>query len=347
MPKARQQGLGRQIRIGHQGQSRRVITHGLVGVNIDTQQGAGNLEAASKGGVVIGFGQFGANSQYYVRFGHHDSLIEDLTGVDVHRLDASLGFEHFASEVHKMLTDNGFGAFYVFDSLTSLLYTWRSDLAVGNFFRVTCPYLFELDTIAYFPLLRNRHTYATVAGIRETTQVLLDLHHIDDALYVHPLKVWQRHSPTMFFPHRLAGGQALSITSSAATTQLFSSLARRADPPDVWQRMVEDAWNALDGDARNEDAAAASLEGNPTPALAWDIAVHHADLHEALGKGRPAEEFWKPVAEAVAQRAPEQVRDVARKYLTDDRLTVATLEPLPLDGRRMPAPDAAVDHAIR
>ncbi|HHW78468.1 MAG TPA: insulinase family protein [Xanthomonadaceae bacterium] len=44
---------------------------------------------------------------------------------------------------------------------------------------------------------------------------------------------------------------------------------------------------------------------------------------------------------------PEQVRDVARKYLTDDRLTVATLEPLPLDGRRPPAPDAAVDHAIR
>ena len=44
---------------------------------------------------------------------------------------------------------------------------------------------------------------------------------------------------------------------------------------------------------------------------------------------------------------PEQVRTVARKYLTDDRLTVATLEPLPLDGRRPTAPGAAVDHAIR
>jgi len=44
---------------------------------------------------------------------------------------------------------------------------------------------------------------------------------------------------------------------------------------------------------------------------------------------------------------PEQVREVARKYLSDDRLTVATLEPLPLAGRRLPAPGAALDHAIR
>ena len=44
---------------------------------------------------------------------------------------------------------------------------------------------------------------------------------------------------------------------------------------------------------------------------------------------------------------PEQVRAVARKYLTDDRLTVATLEPLPLDGRRPSVPTAGMDHAIR
>ena len=44
---------------------------------------------------------------------------------------------------------------------------------------------------------------------------------------------------------------------------------------------------------------------------------------------------------------PEQVCAVARKYLTDDRLTVATLEPLPLDSRRPSAPTAGMDHAIR
>lgn len=190
----------------------------------------------------------------YLSFGVRPPLLEDLDDVEVHVLDPSVGFERFAIATHELLAAIGPLGFYVVDPLTDLHRAWHSDLMVLNFFKATCPYLFELDTIAYFPLLRNRHSYATVAGIRETTQVLLDLHRIDDALYVHPLKVWQRHSPTMFFPHRLAGGQALSITSSAATTQLFSSLARRVEPPDVWQRTVEDAWNALDSEAADPDA---------------------------------------------------------------------------------------------
>ncbi|MCB1777237.1 MAG: insulinase family protein [Candidatus Competibacteraceae bacterium] len=44
---------------------------------------------------------------------------------------------------------------------------------------------------------------------------------------------------------------------------------------------------------------------------------------------------------------PEQVREVARKYLIDDQLTVAMLEPLPLEGRRAAMPGAAMGHAIR
>ena len=236
----------------------------------------------------------------YLSFGVRPPLLEDLDGVEVHVLDPSVGFERFAIATHELLAEIGPLGFYVVDPLTDLHRAWHSDLMVLNFFKATCPYLFELDTIAYFPLLRNRHTYSTVAGIRETTQVLLDLHHIDDALYVHPLKVWQRHSPTMFFPHRLAGGQALSITSSAATTQLFSSLARRADPPDVWQRMVEDAWNALDGDLRSGDANDGAAEpvrprarGGDAGAQAGDAAREAArqTLLGVLvgGRGRMAE----------------------------------------------------------
>jgi zinc protease len=43
---------------------------------------------------------------------------------------------------------------------------------------------------------------------------------------------------------------------------------------------------------------------------------------------------------------PEQVQTVERKYLTDDHLTVAILEPLPLAGRRLAPPGAAADHVI-
>ncbi len=182
----------------------------------------------------------------YLRFGQHGPLLDDLDGVEVYRLDASLGFENFASAVHQIVTEVGFGAFYILDSLTSLLYTWRSDLAVGNFFKVTCPYLFELDTVAYFGLIRREHTFATLAMIRDTTQLLLDVYYIGGSTYVHPLKVWLRHSPTMFFPHLLNGDEANPITSSETTARLFASASLRVDPPDHWHRVVQQGWEALD-----------------------------------------------------------------------------------------------------
>jgi len=95
---------------------------------------------------------------------------------------------------------------------------------IGNFFQVTCPYLFRLNTIAYFALIKNRNSYATIARIRETTQVLLDLFRFDDHIYVHPLKAWNRYSPTMFLPHISQGNQFVPITSSAETARYLSRL---------------------------------------------------------------------------------------------------------------------------
>lgn len=44
------------------------------------------------------------------------------------------------------------------------------------------------------------------------------------------------------------------------------------------------------------DAIVESVADNPRPATVWDIAVHHADLHEALGLGRMPERLWLPIA---------------------------------------------------
>jgi len=54
----------------------------------------------------------------------------------------------------------------------------------------------------------------------------------------------------------------------------------------------------------HQDAMAASVADNPRPASVWNIAVHHADLHEALGLPRMPEHLWLPVAEALAPTAP-------------------------------------------
>jgi uncharacterized protein (TIGR03083 family) len=54
-----------------------------------------------------------------------------------------------------------------------------------------------------------------------------------------------------------------------------------------------------------QDAVAESAVDNPRPALVWNIAVHHADLHEALGLPRMPDRLWLPITEALLPRAPE------------------------------------------
>jgi len=170
----------------------------------------------------------------YVRFGDHEPLVGDGPGTVTYRVDPTQGFESFAMEVHEVAEREGLHAFYVFDCLTDLLEHWHSDLMIGNFFKITCPYLYELDTVAYFALIRGSHTYGTIATIRDTTQLLLDLYQVSGSLYIHPLKVWQRYSPTMFFPHLIRGDEAVSITASSQVADLFASVQRQGDRLDPW-----------------------------------------------------------------------------------------------------------------
>jgi uncharacterized protein (TIGR03083 family) len=50
----------------------------------------------------------------------------------------------------------------------------------------------------------------------------------------------------------------------------------------------------------HQDAVAESAAESTRPAIVWDIAVHHADLHEALGLGQLPGPLWEPVLAAVA-----------------------------------------------
>lgn len=173
---------------------------------------------------------------------------------EVYRLDPAQGFEGFASQVHKIIEDEGLLAFYVFDCLTGLLDSWYSDVMIGNFFRVTCPFLFSLNTVAYSAVIRDEHTTDTVARIREMTQGLLDLSSADGDLYIHPLKVWQRYSPTMFFPHRINGDRAESITASADAARLFSNLRHSGRREDYWDKTLGHAWESMDRSEKEKTA---------------------------------------------------------------------------------------------
>ena len=184
----------------------------------------------------------------YMHFTGHTLLLDESTGIRTYEFDPAEGFETFTMNVRQRITAEGRDAFYVFDCLSDLQVAWATDLMMGNFFQVTCPYLFELNTVAYFPVLRGRHSFDTIARIRETTQLLLDIYMDQDQLYINPLKVWNRYSPNMFLPHQyvakdgsflpLKGGFEVSrfYTLVDALTQVYEN-----QNWDSWERFVLDA----------------------------------------------------------------------------------------------------------
>lgn len=182
----------------------------------------------------------------YIRFANHKPLVEKTKASAVYHLNASLGFESFSSEINKIISREGRGVYYVFDCLSDLLSAWSNDLMIGNFFKITCPFLFELDTIAYFSILRNRHSFKTVARIRDTTQLLIDVYRFENHYYVHPLKVWNRYSPTMFLPHIRKKNNFAPIASSIDAARLFSGVFKRGLKStkrklDYWDRLFMNA----------------------------------------------------------------------------------------------------------
>lgn len=163
----------------------------------------------------------------YMRFAAHKELIKPSRQVKRYELNAQAGFESFGAKVNNIITQEGEGAYYVFDCLSELLSAWATDLMIGNFFMVTCPYLYELKTVAYFSILRNKHSFKSIARIRETTQLLMDVYHCQGNFYIHPLKVWNRYSPTMFLPHQKQGDNFIPITDSVNAVEILSHIRRR------------------------------------------------------------------------------------------------------------------------
>ena len=86
------------------------------------------------------------------------------------------GFERFLTDILDVIEQAGPGAFYVFDCLSDLAADWFSDRMLGNFFMIACPYLYELDTIAYFALLKNQHSFHATQPIFNTAQVIIEVY---------------------------------------------------------------------------------------------------------------------------------------------------------------------------
>lgn len=179
---------------------------------------------------------------HYIRFSESPPLLHEQPGITIHRCNAHEGFESFSKHIYTIITSQGQNAYYVFDSLSELQSAWATDLMIGNFFVITCPYLYELHAVAYFALLRNSHSLKTIARIRDTTQLLIDVYTFNGQCYIHPLKVHNRYTPTMFFPHKRNNNNFTAITRSDDITTFISHIQHTMS--EMTQRNL-DFWDRL------------------------------------------------------------------------------------------------------
>ena len=176
------------------------------------------------------------------RFASHEPLIEDCPEVKTVVIPLSHRFETFTVDIHYVIEQEGFDAFYVFDCLSELQAAWATDLMMGNFFKVTCPFLFVLDTVAFFPIIRGKHSVDAINKILNTTQLFFDVYSDSKNIYVRPEKVWNRNSDTMFLPHTYEPetGKFQPILDGVKSSRFYQTLgqAQRSS-----EDQYQDSWD--------------------------------------------------------------------------------------------------------
>ncbi|SEH86878.1 Pyruvate phosphate dikinase, PEP/pyruvate binding domain [Ruminococcus flavefaciens] len=184
----------------------------------------------------------------YFRFASHEPLVENCPEVKTIEVPLSHRFETFTVDIHNEIEKSGRDAFYIFDCLSELQAMWATDLMMGNFFRVTCPFLFILDTVAFFPIIRGKHSVHAINKILNTTQLFLDVYSDKKNVYVRPEKVWNRSSDTMFQPHTYEPETGrfrpiLDGVKSSRFYQVLGNAQRSADDQfmDSWDRSFKKA----------------------------------------------------------------------------------------------------------
>ena len=165
----------------------------------------------------------------YYRFAPHPPLVAEAEGALVCALDPHAGFEQFIASVHDAIDRAGRGAYHLFDDLSHLAQTWHSDAMLGNFFALTCPYLFDLETLTYFGLRRGAQGSDALDPILETTQIFLDVYSQEGRAYLRPRKTQHRYSPTISMLHTWEGERFEPVASSIVAAQILTA-AERATP---------------------------------------------------------------------------------------------------------------------
>jgi hypothetical protein len=218
----------------------------------------------------------------YFHFVPGPPLIPPSPEITTCTLSPGDGFEPFVTTIHEAIRDAGRGAYYVFDCISELANMWYSDVMLGNFFKLTCPYLFDLETLAYFALFRNHHSAYAIDPIMETTQLFLDVYS-HEAIYIRPIKVQHRYSATMNMLHRWQQDSFTPVSDSTVIAEILTSArwsGLHADRlPGFWERAfieAQETRHQVQAGLRTEAAEQKCFEGLLPMVITRDKAM--ADL---------------------------------------------------------------------
>ncbi|MEI6035036.1 MAG: PEP/pyruvate-binding domain-containing protein [Verrucomicrobiae bacterium] len=249
-------------------------------------------------GVVVPYDRAAADAglqRIYFRFGNHPPLLDESPGLTIRPIDPSGGFEPFVRSIHRIIEAAGPGAAYIFDSLSDLAGAWTSDLALGNFFVLTCPRLFQLHTFTYFGILRDAHSASAAEPIRETTQFLLDVFSLDGRLYIRPLKVQDRSGGRMNTLHVQVGERLLPVEESVILARILGRTRGprlNQDPdPGFWNRLTREVERALA--LKREGALAESEERALLVKVRAHFRVHRSGISALAEEFLTLEDFYE------------------------------------------------------
>ncbi len=198
----------------------------------------------------------------YFRFARHPALLPP-DAATVHHVDPAAGFERFVTGILDVIDGRPGPACFVFDCLSDLAADWFSDRMLANFYQIVCPHVYAIRSLACFALLKDRHPAHALDAITGTAQVVLEVFRHDGRSFLQPLKVFERHSPTLYMVHEWVGDALVPVTSSATLTaiRLGAGQPWRAFPvrrPGVWSEMFQQARQALEQAAADPAAAPAA-----------------------------------------------------------------------------------------
>ncbi len=124
------------------------------------------------------------------------------SGINAIRVDNPMNISEFTEILNDLEEKKGEGTRYIFDSMTGMQALWGGETKAYGFFTYACPRLYDLNTVAYWILEKEAHTSSFKANVSHVTQVVLEVSHTSGQLLVRVTKAENRHSSSMFKPHK-------------------------------------------------------------------------------------------------------------------------------------------------